>query len=237
MATLKRFYQGAAIKALEAGGFTVALDGKPIMTPGRKAFTAPRAIASAAAEEWAAQAERIEPATMPITRAVNTAIERIAPARDAHIDQIAAYAETDLVCYRAEEPAALVAREAEAWDPLVAWAADALGAPLTLVAGVSPKPQPEAAIAAIRDAVARHDDLGLAALSELTALSGSVVIGLATAKGRLAPADAWAASRVDERWQAELWGEDAEAAAVAALKQRDFLAAARLSALLRGDAA
>ena len=146
--------------------------------------------------------------------------------------RIAAYGDTDLICYRATEPEGLRERQAEAWDPLLAWSAEALGAPLTQVVGLMPQDQPPASLAALRAAVAREDAFGLVALHDLVTLSGSLVIGLAVARGAIAADDAWALSRVDEAWQAELWGDDAEAEAAAALRRTDFLRAAELQQML-----
>ncbi len=227
----KRFYERVDVVAAD-GGFTVTLDDRPIRTPGGRAFVAPRLVAEAAAEEWRAQGAKIDPTAMPITRAINSAIERIAPRREAVVDEIAAYAATDLVCHRADAPAALIEREATAWDPLLAWAEAALGAPLVVVVGVLPADQPEASRARLRARGAAETDLGLAALYALTTLSGSLVIALAVVDGRIAADEGWAASRVDEDFQAELWGVDAEAAAAAERARRDFLAAARLARLL-----
>jgi len=221
-----RFWQETAVAA-DAEGYGVTLDGKPIRTPGRLPLRLPtRALATAVAAEWEAQGERIEPASMPFTRLSNSAIERVAPQHSAVAEIVAAYGETDLLCYRAEGPAALVRRQARAWDPLLRWAEQAHGARLVPVAGVMFQEQPAGALACLRAAVAACDPFALTALHELVTLSGSLVIGLAVVE-RVAPADAlWAASRVDETWQAEEWGEDAEAAAAAARKAEAFADAA-----------
>ncbi|MEO1328215.1 MAG: ATP12 family protein [Pseudomonadota bacterium] len=234
----RRFYSKAEPGPCEAAGslWTIRLDGRDLKTPARAAFAAPRAVAEAAAAEWEAQRETIAPATMPITKAVNVAIDRIPAARAEIVASIAAYGDSDLICYRAAEPETLVLRQAEAWDPLMTWSAQALGAPLTAVTGVMHHAQSETARAAFAAAVAAESDLGLAALSELTALSGSLVIGIATARGYLSAEAGWAASRIDEEHQAELWGRDAEAEAAAEVKRRDFEAAARLAALLCDEA-
>ncbi len=237
-ALLKRFFADATAQPLdgpEDRRWTVTLDGRPLRTPAKAAFAAPRRVAEAAAAEWAAQGERIAPETMPVTRAVNAAVDRVSTARDAVVAAIAAYGETDLICYRADAPAELARRQADQWDPLMRWSAEALGAPLIAVVGVTPTPQPAQALAALTAAVRAESDLGLAALHELTTLSGSLVIGLATQRGRLGAADAWTASRLDEAWQTERWGVDAEAEAAAAAKRRDFEAAARLAEMLRAD--
>lgn len=230
---MKRFYKTASAQPAP-GGWTVALDGKPIRTPAKAAFIAPTAaLAEAAAAEWAAQEGDVSPASMPVTRALNTAIDRTAPARAEVVDMIAAYGGSDLLCYRAEAPEELRARQAQAWDGLLGWAADTLGARLVTTAGVMHILQPEDGQRALRAAVERFDAVGLTALYDLTALSGSLVIGLAVAAGRLSPEKGWALSRVDETWQQEFWGEDAEAAATAARKAGEFADAARFLTLSR----
>lgn len=240
----KRFYQTAEPFALtaaalaadghdpEAALYGVALDGKPVRTPGGRALACLEPVARAAAAEWAAVEERVDPGAMPVTRAVNTAIERVAPQRAAVIADIAAYGGSDLICYRAEEPEGLVAREAAGWDPILAWAAERYGARLILAGGVTPVAQPTAALRALHDAVAARCDLGLVGLFELTTLSGSLLLALATAERRLSSEAAWALSRIDEEWQIERWGRDAEADAAAARKRQAFDDAARLIRLL-----
>lgn len=228
---MKRFYKQA--KAAEAdGGWTVTLDGKPIRTPAKAAFIAPsRAMAEAAAAEWAAQETHVKPAEMPITRAVNTAIDRTGPEHAAVVEIVAAYGGTDLISYRAEAPEKLRARQAAAWDPLIDWAAETHGARLITTTGVMHALQPEEGQRRLFEAVAGFDPFRLTALYDLTALSGSLIIALATAKGRLAPEEAWGLSRVDELWQQEQWGVDAEAEAVATRKAGEFAAAARFLSL------
>lgn len=229
---MKRFYKEASASET-AGGWTVALDGKPIRTPAKAPFVAPsRALAEAAAAEWNAQEERVNPATMPISRAINTAIDRTGPEHDAVVEIVAAYGGTDLISYRAEGPEELRARQARAWDPLVDWAAETYGARLVVTAGVMHALQPEEGQRRLFAAVAAHDAFRLTALYDLTALSGSLVIALAVAGGRLDPAEAWRLSRIDESWQQEFWGVDAEAEATAARKAGDFAAAARFLSLL-----
>lgn len=227
----KRFYEKAEA-AERDGGWTVALDGRPIRTPAKALFVAPRPVAEAAAAEWAAQGEEIAPDSMPVTRAVNSAIDRVAPQRQAVIDDIAGYGGSDLLCYRAEGPGALVARQCAAWDPIIDWACARLGARLVLAEGIMHAAQPAPTLAALRAEVAAQTDLGLTALSDLTALSGSLLLALGVVHGRLSAEDAWTVSRIDEEWQIEQWGRDEEADAVAARKRSDFLAAARLMALL-----
>ncbi len=231
---MRRFYRQAEI-ARSKGGFTLALDGKPVRTPAGAALLLPTAaLAEAVAEEWRAQGERIEPGSMPLSRLANTAIDRVAPRRAAVVAEIAAYAETDLVCYRAERPQELAARQIEAWEPLVRWAAERHGAMLRVTNGLTPEPQPEGALAALGAAVEAFDDLALAALQSATAAAGSLVIALALAEGRLDAEAAFRASALDEAFQAERWGEDAEAARRREEIRADLADAARFLALARG---
>lgn len=232
---MKRFYEAAAAQKVD-GGWTVALDGKPIRTPAKAPFVAPSAaLADAAAREWAAQEAEIKPAEMPISRAINTAIDRTGPEYEQVVEIVAAYGGSDLLCYRADGPDGLRARHAAAWDPLLGWAEDAFGAKLITTTGVMHALQPEAALRALDAEVRRHDAFALTGLYDLVAMSGSLVIGLAVSSGRLGAAEAWRASRVDEIWQEEQWGVDEEAAAIAARKAGEFGAAARLLALLVED--
>lgn len=225
----KRFYRSARVIEID-GGHTIALDDRPLRTPAKAPFMTTAAAASLAAEEWNAQGDVIDPRAMPATRTINTAIDRVATAREAVVDDVAGFGASDLICYRADNPAELVQRQADAWNPLIDWSAEALGAALRVGSGVVFVEQPEKARDALRAHVATRTVLSLAALHELTSLSGSLVIALAVERGRLDPTDAWAASRIDEDWQAEQWGRDAEAAAAAARREADFHAAARLIA-------
>lgn len=225
----KRFWKEAT-----ASDGAVLLDGRAIRTPAGAPLRAPtHALAEAAAAEWNAQTGAIDPASMPITRALNSAIDRVTPQHAEVVEIVAAYGASDLLCYRAERSETLVRRQAEAWDPLLAWAEERHAARLVCAVGVMHVAQPEASVAALTAAVAAHDPFGLTALHDLVALSGSLILGLAVAEGRLAAAEAWAASRIDEDWQAEQWGADAEAEEAAAVKFADFEAAARFIALLK----
>ncbi len=230
---MKRVYSAAGVDAVE-GGYCVTLDTRPLRTPARAVLVLPRrALAEAVAAEWAAQAELVRPHTMPLMRLAATAVDRIAPEHETAIDQIAAYATSDLVCYRAETPADLVARQTAAWQPLVKWAAEALAAELVVTRGVVPVTQPPTAMSALRAAVARHEPMAMAALQQATTATGSLVIGLALAAGRLDAGEAHDAGQVDETFQAEHWGEDAEAAGRRAALKDDIAAAARFLELLR----
>ncbi len=231
----RRFWTRAEIAPAD-GGWAVLLDGRPLRTPARAALSAPtRAAAEACAAEWAAQGDTVEPDAMPITRALNSAVDRVRPMRAAVVAEVAGYGAADLLCYRAPSPAALVARQAAAWDPWLDWARARHGAALVCAAGVVHVEQPPASLARLQAAVNAYEPAPLTALHELVALSGSLVLGLAVAEGALPAAQGWALSRLDEAWQAEQWGEDAEAAEAAARKGADFAAAARLMELLRAD--
>lgn len=229
----KRFYKQVAATATEGGGYTIALDGRPIRTPGKALLTAPTAaLAEAIAEEWAAQEEEIVPATMPMMRLAATAIDRIGKQREAIVEQIAAYGGTDLLCYRAERPEELVARQAELWEPLLDWVAEARGARLAVTRGITHTAQDRGALDALRAAVEEQDDFRLAAVSQLTASTGSLVIALAVAARRVSAEEAVVASQLDETWQAEQWGHDREAAHRRETLAQEIVAAARFLDLL-----
>ncbi|WP_019904690.1 ATP12 family protein [Methylobacterium sp. 77] len=229
----KRFYETAGLSKNDEG-FRLTLDGRPANTPARNPLSLPtRALGEAVAAEWAAQVASIDPATMPLTRLANTAIDGVAPRREAVIDDLSAYAGTDLVAYRAADPERLVADQARAWDPLLDWARETLGARLILSEGVMHVTQPEPSVAALRSAIAAVDGpFRLAALHTMTTLTGSLLIALATLHGRLTPQEAWTAAHVDEAYQASVWGSDAEAEARHVLRKHEFEAAATLAKLV-----
>lgn len=208
---MKRFYATAAVEHAEPG-FVVTLDGKPIRTPGQRPLAVPsRALAEAIAAEWDAQGDDIRPDEMALTRLANSALDRVAPERDAVVGEVARYAATDLVCYRVERPDALVERQRTGWQPLLDWLEDRIGARLAVTTDLTQADQPAAALAAVRDAVAAFEDLPLTALHAVTAICGSVVIGLTLAHRRIDGEAAWALAHVDEHYQAERWGEDEDA--------------------------
>jgi len=230
--TKKRFWKTTEVQP-GAGGFVVCLDGRPVRTPAKQALALPsRALALMVAAEWEAQSARIDPETMPATRMANLALDRIEARFDEVVDMIAAYGGSDLLCYRADAPEALVRRQAQGWDPLLDWAARRFDAPLQVTRGVMPIAQPPASLRQLRAAVAAQARFHICALHDLVALSGSLVIGLA-ARERFAPPEAlWALSRIDEDWQSEQWGEDEEALVTAARRRAGFLhATAFLDAL------
>ncbi len=228
---MKRVY-GEADTTGDGGGFLVILDGRPARTPaGARLILPTRALARAVAEEWQAQGAEVEPASMPLTRLAVTAIDRITPRRQRVIDEIAAYGASDLLCYRAEAPPELVARQRAAWRPLLQMAARRFRAELEVTQGVAPVRQEAGALAALRGAVAAHEEMPLAALREASALTGSVVIALLLAAAEIDAQAAWSAALVDETFQAERWGEDEEAVRVREGRRREFFAAARFMAL------
>lgn len=209
---MKRFCSEVTL-AEKADGFVLLLDGRPVHTPGRRQFLAPaRALAEAAADEWRAQGERIDTASMPVCGFLNTLIDRVQGREAAVIADILAFGPTDLLCYRAEAPQGLVAAEAAHRDPPLAWIARTHGVRLATTSGITPCHQDKAALAALEKAVARHSALHLVALHDATRLAGSVVLGLALVERALDRDAFWRAATVEETWQREQWGEDAEAA-------------------------
>ena len=230
--TLRRFYQRVEVVEDDGGGFAVKLDGRSVRTPGKRPLVAPsRTIAELIAAEWTAQGETIAPMTMPATRLANSAIDGVAGALAATRAEIAKYATADLVCYRAEGPEALVALQAEAFDPVLAWGRERLGVRFITTVGIAHVAQPETALAAARTAVEAYaDPFAVAALHVMTSLTGSLLIALMTAKGALTAADAWQVAHVDEDFQIARWGEDDEAKARHAARWRDFEAAAKVLA-------
>lgn len=230
---MKRLYKRA--EPVETGrGHGVSLDGKLLKTPGKRDLMLPSgALAEAISDEWNAQGAEVRPAMMPLTRLATTAIDRVAPHREAIIRQIANYAATDLVCYRTAHPAALAARQQAAWQPLIDWAALRYNAVLTVTTGVIPQRQSEAALRAFTEATAARDDFALTALHLATAACGSLVIGLALVEGHLDAENAFAISQLDESYQIEAWGEDAEQTERRKALADDIAAAARFISLLR----
>ena len=223
----KRFYRQADIGET-ADGFAIALDGKQVRTPSGRPLTAPTPdIADGIAAEWNAQIENIDPLTMPLTRFANTVGEAVVDRVDAVAEDIAKYLGSDLLFYRAAHPEALVAREAAAWDPVVFWAADTLGAHFILAEGIVHVLQPDSAIAAARAALPA-DPWSIAALHVVTTLTGSALLALALNQGVLDADQVWAAAHVDEDWNSEKWGVDAEVAARRAARLVDFKAAAKV---------
>lgn len=232
---MKRFYKTAAVRAAD-GGHDIALDDRPVRTPAKNALVVPTpALAEAIAQEWNEQGEKIEPRSMPLTGLANAAIDRVGPDHAGFVRGLSVYGETDLLCYRADTPDSLVRRQAEHWDPLLAWARTRYDIDFAIAHGIVHKAQPAETVERLRAAVEARDGFALAALSPLVTISGSLVIALALAEGAVDLESAWSAATVDETWQAEQWGEDAEEAKRLAARRIDFDAAYRFLTLLRQE--
>lgn len=223
---IKRFYRDVSVGGEKP--WHILLDGRAVKTPGKRPLALPTlALADGVAEEWRAQHVHVDPATMPLTRFANTAIDAVADAREDVAADIVAYAGSDLICYRAESPQDLVRAQEQHWDPVLAWARQALGARFVLAEGVMPVRQSEAALAAVGGAIASQDAFRLTGLHVVTTLTGSALLALALERGALSGDAVWAAAHVDEDHQLSLWGEDAEAAARRLSRRSEFDAAVR----------
>jgi chaperone required for assembly of F1-ATPase len=229
---VKRFWKAVAIAA-EEGGWGIRLDGRPVRTPARVPLVLPtEALANAIAEEWSSVGDTVDPRAMPLTGLANAAIDQVGPDREAFAAGLAHYAEADLACYRTDGPAALVEMQAKSWDALLAWARRRYDVDFCTTAGVSHVDQPEATVDRLSHAVAARDAFRLAGLSPLVTIGGSLVAGLAVLEQALTPEQAWDAVTVDDRWQLEQWGADAEAETALDNRRREFFAAARFLELL-----
>lgn len=222
---LKRFWEKTEVAAVE-DGFTVTLDGRSVRTPAKALLVLPtRSLADAVASEWAAQEGHVDPSTMPVTRMSNSAIDKVSRQHAEVARLLADYGDSDLLCYRAEQPEGLVTRQKTAWDPYLEWAANALNARLKPVHGVMHAPQDAAALARLHDLTVSLPTFELAAFHDLVSLTGSLVLGFAAADDATAAERIWEVSRVDETWQIEQWGADEEAEATALLKKMAFIEA------------
>jgi len=231
---VRRFYRHVGV-AGEAGGFAVLLDGKPVRTPKGLPLLLPTlALAEAVAGEWLDQGETIRPLGMPLLRLANTGIDLMAEQAERSRRALLAYVDTDLICYFADRPAELLARQRAAWQPVLDWANRRYDIALATTHGVNPLRQPAAVGAALERSLAAQSGMPLLALQEATVLAGSLLLALAACQGALSAGDAWAAATVDERFQAETWGEDPEQASRLRDRQREFADALRLLVLLRG---
>ena len=229
---MKRFWkQAAAVR--EGDGWAVELDGKPLRTPARKPLLVPtKSLAEAIAEEWNGSGETVDPRGMPLTGLANAAIDRVASDPEDFADGLAKYGESDLACYRTETPRSLVARQEESWDELLAWARRRFDVDFCTTSGIIHVAQPEATTQRLTHAVRSLGAFPLAGLSPLVTIGGSLVAGLAVLEGHLPPADAWHAVTIDEQWQREQWGADAEAEAALEARRSAFFAAAWFLELL-----
>lgn len=229
---MKRFWKDVAVVP-EEGGWGVRLNSRPVRTPARAPLVVPtEALAQAIADEWRSVEGEIDPRAMPLTGLANAAIDRVAPEPEAFAAALARYAEADLACYRAEAPRALAKRQAESWDALLAWARRRYDVDFATTCGIVHVEQPSATVERLSHAVASLDPFRLAGLSPLVTIGGSLVAALAVLEKAMTPEAVWDAVSIDERWQLEQWGADAEAEAALKNRRRDFLAAARFLELL-----
>ena len=228
---MERFWKEVTVDPVE-GGFAIKLDGRGVKTPAKTPLVVPtEALGKAIADEWQAQEEKIDPATMPFTRTSNSALDKVATQHADVADMLAAYGDSDLLCYRADHPEGLVARQSDGWNTLLAWCASKYGAQLTVQTGIVHKPQAPDALARLSQEVHGQTPFQLAAFHDLVAMSGSLVLALAVVSGEREAEAAWRLSRIDEDWQEEQWGIDEEAATIAERKRREFLHAAHYYAL------
>ncbi|MFK7940028.1 MAG: ATP12 family chaperone protein [Roseovarius sp.] len=229
----KRFWSEASAKPCD-GGFTVELDGRPVKTPSKTLLVVPtQDLAQEIAAEWDAQKGEIDPLSMPFTRSSNAALDKVTHQHAEVADLLAAYGDADLICYRADSPDALIARQAQAWDPLLEWVTQTYRVQMEPVHGVMHRAQPPETLARLSQEVHDLDHFALTAFHDLVGMSGSLVIGLA-ALHNLHPAPIlWGLSRVDEIWQEEQWGKDEEEQELVARKENDFLHAKRFYDLSR----
>lgn len=230
----KRFWKEVTVVA-DDGGWRVELDGRSVKTPAKNVLMAPtNGLAQAVADEWDAQEEQVDPRAMLFTRAVNVAIDKVSHAKPEVTKMLAEYGASDLLCYRADAPDGLVARQNAAWNPLLDWAEATYGAALATTAGVMPITQEPGALAHLSAPLDKLDAFELTAIHEFITISGSLVIGLATFNEAFPLDDLWAAARIDETWQMETWGVDSEAAQVSENKRQSFFQSAEFLRLLRG---
>lgn len=221
--TAKRFWKDTSVAAQD-DGFTVLLDSRPVRTPAKAQLTLPtRQLAEMVAAEWDAQEDKIDPQSMPTTRGANVAIDRIENAREEVVSMLADYGDADLVCYRAAYPQALVDRQDAQWNPLLDWAAETFGARLETRVGVMHSGQSEESLSTLKQQIDQFTAFELAAFHDLVTLSGSVIIALAATRNFQPIEQLWAASRLDEIFQQEQWGEDDEASQEAEIKRQSFL--------------
>ena len=229
---MKRFWKDVAVER-ENGGWTIKLDGRPVKTPARTSLLVPtEALAEGIADEWRSVADTIDPRAMPLTGLANAAIDRVAPERQAFAEGLARYAEADLACYRADGPSKLVERQEKSWNQLLGWARRRFDVDFVTTTGLMHVAQPQATVERLAHAVTALDSFRLAGLSPLVTVGGSVIAALAVLEKALTPEQAWEAVSIDDCWQLEQWGSDADAEQALENRRRDFFAAARFLELL-----
>lgn len=223
----KRFWTTTATVKVD-GGYSITLDDRPVKTPAKASLILPTAsMAAAVSKEWDAQEGQVDPGTMPVTRGANAAIDKVATQKAEVVQLLAAYGETDLLCYRAADPAALMAQQAAAWDPLLDWAACTYGVRLQTGKGVMHVPQDADGLVGLKAQLDQMTAFELAGAHDLISLSGSLIIALAVTQGHITPQEGWTISRLDEDWQISQWGEDEEAQMQEKIKKAAFCDAAR----------
>lgn len=230
----KRFYKTVSVAPAESG-FAIHLDGRPVRTPGKAVMVLPNEKAAAlVAAEFDAQGDVIDPVTMPVMRLVNTAIDGVASDPQAVLEDVLRFASSDLLCYRADGPQGLVDRQNRSWDPVLDWARSGLGARFNLAEGIVHVEQPRETLAVLGSHLGqRSEPMRLAAIHVMTSLTGSALLALAVDFGEIHGEEAWAAAHIDEDWQIEHWGQDAEAVGRRAARKRDMIAAVSLLEALR----
>ena len=229
---MKRFWTTVSAEP-EGEGWGIKLDGRAVKTPARAALEVPtQRLAEAIADEWQDVGENVDPRAMPLTGLANAAIDRVAPDRYAFARGLANYAEADLACYRADGSRELISRQEEEWDKLLGWARRRYDVDFVTTSGLMHVAQPPATVERLSHAVAALDPFRLAGLSPLVTIGGSLILAIAVLEKAVSPVEAWEAASVDDRWQLERWGRDAEAEAALENRRRDFLAAARFLDLL-----
>ncbi len=220
---LKRFWKSETVAETE-GGYEILLDGRRVKTPAKASLTVPtKAIADVIAAEWAAQDDEVDPLLMPYTRTANAAIDKVRVQHAEVASLLADYADSDLLCYRAEDPAMLVQRQAAAWDPFLEWGAKELGARLNPLSGLMHAPQSPEALTRLQELTHAQSEFELAAFHDLVSLTGSIILAFAATRDVAPPEEIWLTSRLDELWQIEQWGDDEEARDVAERKKAEFL--------------
>lgn len=228
----KRFFEAARAER-RGGGYLILLDDRPVHTPCKAELRLPTCdLAEGIVQEWSAQKTVIDPETMPLTKLANTAIDRVQGREKDIVEEIVGIAGSDLLCYRADDPEELVARQAEAWDPVLAWMEACHGAGFKVGTGIVHVEQSEESLARIRDLVGRFDAFRLTALHNMTTLTGSALLALALAQGGLTVDAAWAAAHVDEDWQISRWGDDAEATRRRERRREQMMSSYKLLMLL-----
>lgn len=220
--TLKKFYKEACV-AGKAPPYSIALDGRTMKTPLKSTLEIPtKALAEAIAAEWNAQEEVVDLAQMYLTKYANTAIDVVALRKEAVVDEIVAFASSDLICYRADTPQGLVERQTAAWDPVLAWAQKTHKLNFICVAGVIYASQPEPTLALAHEMLMARDAYGLTAIHNLTTLTGSALLSVAVVEGAITPQACWSAAHLDEDWNIELWGTDEDASRRRAVRREEF---------------